>query len=259
MSTARVFLSTLRELDRDLSIPIPERLRILRELEHDLEGLRKQLEGRGVPTEEARRRAVEALVPTGGSLQELRRLHSPLYRRLTAHLTDDRLKSIERWILALTTAFVVLGEGLILARVEPLSDPSPFLWPVLGLGAILFATVVTKIFQLWIKRDHSEPRRGLATILVICGAALTVGVAGVFADFVQLAALMEASPDAGGSLVFAWLVRACSLLSVSILLALVGGLAWFILSQWLALVTGARSELLALPPHDQTHRRRSSS
>ena len=36
---ARAFLSTLRRLDRDLTIPVPDRLRILRELEFDLEEL----------------------------------------------------------------------------------------------------------------------------------------------------------------------------------------------------------------------------
>ena len=258
MSTARIFLPTLRELDRDLSVPLPERLRILQELESDLEGLRKQLEARGVPTEEARRRAVEALVPQGGSLQALSHLHAPLYRRLTWRLTDDRLRLIERWTLALATTFVVIAQGLILARVEPLSDPSPFLWPVLGLGAVLFATVAAKAFQLWIKRDHGEAGRGLAAILVLCGATLALGVVGAFLEFIQLLTVLEATPRADSSLFFAWLVPACSLLSVSILLALAGGLAWFILSQWLGLLTGARSELLGLHSHRHPPPRRST-
>ena len=110
----RSFLPILREVERELSVPIPERVRILRELEFDLEGLRSRFMAQGLPAEEARVRALEALVPDGTALEELGRLHAPTYLRITRHLSENRLRIIERSALALSTTSVILGGTLVL-------------------------------------------------------------------------------------------------------------------------------------------------
>lgn len=246
-TTARVFLPTLRSLDRELQVPIRERLRILRELESDLEELCELLEAQGVSTDEARRRAVEALVPAGGTLAELARLHAPLYWRMTRHLTDNRLRVFERAALTVATLSVVLVEALMLLKLDLLSDPSPFMWTVLALSAILTATFTVKAFELWIKGGHQEPDRGPVSILVLSGIVLATGFGGAFVDFVRLASLLESSADLTSGLFMAWLVSTCALLSVSMLVALAGGVGWFVLSQWRSHQIGARDQLLGLP------------
>jgi hypothetical protein len=157
----RVFVPTLREVERGLALPIPERLRILREFEYDLQQLWGRLVEEGLSQEEARRRALEALVPDTGTLGELGRLHTPLYRRWTQHLTAGHLRIAERSALVLATTSVLLAQTVALLHADLLRDPSPFLWPVLAVGALLFALVVAKSFQLWIKGDHGHPERGL--------------------------------------------------------------------------------------------------
>jgi hypothetical protein len=244
--THRAFAPVLQEVERGLALPIPERLRILRELEFDLEELWGRLVADGIPTEEARRRALDALVPDTGTLEELDRLHTPLYRRLTRHLTPGRLMLAERSALVLATTSVLLAQGITLLRANLLQDPSPFMWPVLAMSAPLFATVVAKAFQLWIKRAHAHPERGLSTILVVSGLILVMGIGGMFFDLYRLSAVLERTPELIGDLAAVWLVRDSALVSVAILLALAGGLAWFVLSKWLAIVSGDRRELLGL-------------
>ncbi len=241
---ARVFLPVLREVERGLPVPIPERVRILRELEFDLEELRKRLMADGLSPEQARARALEALVPDRIALRALGRLHSPLYRRLTRHVGDANLRMLERSALVTATAAVLLVEARVLIRADLLRDPSPFLWPVLGFGALLFAAIVDKAFELWIKRDHRTPEHGLGGILALAGATLMVGLLGVLFDFYRLAEILEGSPQSTLALGSQWLLRDAALLSVSILLALAGGLAWFVLSQWLTLVSGAHRDAL---------------
>jgi hypothetical protein len=75
-----------------------------------------------------------------------------------------------------------------------------------------------------------------------------VGTVGVLLDTYRLAATLEGAPDLAGPLAAEWLIRNCVLLAVSILLALAGALAWFVIRQWLALVSGARAEVLGLHP-----------
>lgn len=242
----RAFLPTLREVERKLSVPIQDRIRILRELEFDLEELQDRLVAQGVPLEEAQHRAVEALVPEGIALQELGDLHTPFYRRITHGLSNHHLRIAERSALALVTAFVLLAETLLLTRVDLLSDPSPFLWPVLGLGAVLLSAVSARGFQLWIKGDHQVLDQGFRGILTLSVAIVGCGVGGTMFDFYRLAGALERSPELVGVLAPQWLVRDCALLSVSTLLAMAGGLTWFILTQWLTLVSRAHRDVLGL-------------
>ena len=247
-AATRAFLPTLRRLDRDLTLPVPDRLRILRELEFDLEALRGELEARGMPAKEARARALDALVPDGATIGELDRLHASHYQRLTRHFSPGRLRTVERSALALTTAAVLLAQTVVLLRADWLRSPSPFLWPVLGLGALLFAAIAAQSFKLWVKHDHQETDRTFRIILLLSGLTLATGIFGALADFFRLAEALEAEPGLAGSLFPEWLAGSCVLLSFSLLLALAGGLAWFIAAQWLAILAGARSELLGHHP-----------
>lgn len=244
--TAKGFTPVLREVERGLALPIPDRVRILRELEYDLEALCDRLVAGGLSHEVARRRAVQALVPDSETLRALDRLHAPWYRRVTRHLTADRLRLAERATLALATALVVIVQTVTLLRVDLLSDPSWFLWPVLGLGALIVAIVLTKVFNLWIKGDHSAPARGIGTILGLALVTLLTGMLGMIIDLYGLAGTLETAPELADILIPEWLIRDLTLLSVSMLLALGGGLAWFVLNQWLRLVDGARSDVLGL-------------
>ena len=243
----RAFLPTLRKLDRDLTVPIPDRLRILRELEFDLEALSGELEARGMPPEQARARALDALVPDGATLSELDRLHASHYRRLTRHFSPGRLRTIERSALVLATAVVLFAESLLLLRADWLRHAPPFLWPVLGLGALLFAAIAAQSFRLWVKRDHQDPAANFRVILFLSGLTLATGIFGAFADFLQLAGALQAEPGLAASLLPEWLAGTGVLLSFSLLLALTGGLAWFIPAHWLALVSGTHAELLGHP------------
>ncbi len=240
------FTPVLREVDGGLALPIPDRVRILRELEYDLEELSAQLVAGGLAEEVARGRAVQALVPDRTTLRELDRLHAPWYRRVTRHLAADRLRLAERSTLAIATALVVIGQTVALLSVDFLRDPTVFLWPVLGLGTLLFVTIVTKVFNLWIKRDHTTPAQGIGTILGLACATLVAGILGTVIDLYYLAAGLETAPELADVLIPKWLRQDMTLLSVSLLLALGGGLAWFVLNQWLHLVDGARNAVLGL-------------
>ena len=245
---ARAFLADLRKLDRDLTLPVPERLRILRELEFDLEALRGELEARGMPAEEARAHALDALAPDGATVRELDRLHAPHYRRLTRHFSPGRLRTVERAALASITAAVLLVETFILLRADWLAHASPFLWPVFGLGALLFAAIAAQSFRLWVKRDHRGIDGSFRLVLFLSGLTLATGIFGAAADFLRLASVLESEPGLAGALLPEWLVESCVLLSFSLLLSMAGGLAWFIPARWLALVSGAHAELLGRPP-----------
>jgi hypothetical protein len=237
------FAQVLREVSSGLTVPLPARVHILRELAYDLEALSERFAAEGLPLDEARLRASEALVPDAGALHALERIHAPLYERFTAQITPERLR---RWALVLVTATVLLTGGIALLQADLLDQASPFLWPVLVQGAVLFAAMLAKAFQLWIKRDHAVPWRGLNAILALVSATVLTGFVGLILDLYRLASTLQSSPELAGTLTPIWLVRDAALSAASLMIALAGVMGWFILRQWVAVAEGDQREVLGI-------------
>lgn len=245
------FLAELRRVEAELPVPLPDRLRFLRELEYDLEALRSELVAQGLDADEAHHRAVEALLPGGGALAHLADVHRPAYRRLTHALAPHRLRRLERGALALATVSVLLVQAGLLVRADLARDPSPFLAPVVVLGGFLFALCAWKVFKLWIKRDHRDPERGLTAIACFSIGVVGVAFAGALVDTYHLAAALEHSSASATPVVTRWIVRECVLLATAIIFALGGGLTWFVIEQWRASVDEARREILGPSPQTE--------
>lgn len=239
----REFLPTLREVERRLSVPVTARIRILRELEADLEALTAQLLGRGLGPEEARTRALEALVPDGSALRRLDRLHAPPYRRLARRIGSDRLRLLERTLLVIATVALLAVASLLVIRGGLLRVPPGHLWPVLATAGLLFSSVVANTLRLWLGEDRRR-RWGSGTVLALSGAVLAVGLVVAFVDSYHLLGVLETSPHAAGTEIPRWLLRTSGLLSLSLLIALAGALAWFVMTQWLAAVSAAHRDVL---------------
>ena len=113
------------------------------------------------------------------------------------------------------------------------------------------AAVGKKAFDLWIKGHHPTPDPGLDAILGLASATLLAGLGGTTFDLYRLAGTVERTPELAEMLTSAWFLRDSPLLSVSTLLALVVGLAWFVLSQWNAVVAGSHRDVLGLGTTEQ--------
>lgn len=254
MSTpaGRPYLGTLRSLEKELALPLPMRTRMLRELEFDLEALGSKFVAEGMPLEEARARAVDALVPDAETLRALGRVHQSRYRKLTAAWGSERIRAVERGTLALATGSVVLAGAAALARADLLADPSPFLWPVLMLGGAIAGLWAWKTHELWIRQDHRRPARGLGLLVTLVLATAFLGAGGALVDTYLLAGLVERAPADADSLVIGWVRRESALVSVSILVALTGSLGWFVLRQWVVHVAAEHREALGHPANQHS-------
>lgn len=244
--TARAFLPTLREVERELTVPLPERVRILQELEFDLEEFQERLVAEGLSERDAREKALDVLVPHGVALQALESVHEPIYVRVTRRLRGIQLEVLERRLLLLSVAMVLLAETVALFQADLLDDPSPFLLPLLVVGGVLFAATTAKTFQLLIKRDHAAPQSGLGAILGLSIVTLGIGLGGTIFDLYRLAAVLEREPALAETVAIGWLIRDAALLAVALILSLAGGLAWFLLKQWVVTLTSARADALGL-------------
>ena len=110
--------------------------------------------------------------------------------------------------------------------------------------------MLTKGFRVLVRGDDLDSGDpGLRPILFLAAAVLATGVSGAFLDFIHLAATLEAAPDPTGQQALVAFVSISALLSVSLLVAMAGGLCWFVLTQWLSFHAGARAQLLGVGRH----------
>lgn len=237
------FDAELRALARRLDLPEPVRSRTLLELRADLEDMATALRSEGMDEDEARRRSLAMLLPSPAAIAEIRALHRPLRDRLVDRWSARGRHRLEHGLLAVT-ATVALGGGLLLlGGLDLLASPSPWLWPVLGIAALVAGVGAAEL--------HPPTRggsRSWSTVLPILGvAAIVVAVGGAIADAWSLAGRLAAAPDAAASGILVWLRRDAALLSVSLLVATAAGLVELRLAIRAARVTEAEAAALGLP------------
>jgi hypothetical protein len=236
----------LRNVSDQMSVPLPRRTELLSELRADLDALTDRLIAEGASREDAQRRATEALVPDEETLDRLEGLHASGYQRLVAGLGDAGLRRFERTALAIAMAVVVVSGGGLLLQVGVLQDASTFLWPVLVMGSALAAVCLAKAFQLWIKGDHTAPRRGLWGVPFLAGGTLLVGGAGMLSDTILLLATLEGTPGLAADLLVVGLVRETTLLATALLIAMAGAAFWLVANQWITLAEDAHQRALGI-------------
>ena len=242
---SRDFLPLIRQLEGQMTLPVSDRIRILRELEGDLESMRDAFLAAGLTPAEAVDRAREALAPDPITLQRLGVLHQPRYHQVTRGLAADRLRLLERSVLAACTGAIILAAIAMLARADLLASPSAFLIPMLGLGALMAAAILSLAFRMWIRFDD-DIEVGLSPVLAVGLAALGLGFFGALVDLYRLASTLSANPANDLVLATRWVVQDAALIAVSIVIALAGGLTWFVSTQWLRLVRSERVQFLDL-------------
>ncbi len=240
------FEEEIRRVAEGLGLPQPVRSRILMELASDLEDLAEALRGQGTSEAEARRRALDALLPSPEALAELRGVHRPLYQRLVDRFSERARHRVERLLLAATAA-VALGIGIgALARIHLLSSPSLFVWPLLGLAVLVVGLGSGKMLQLYVVKDHAlrRLRRGMFLLPVLAGATVSVGLIGLVLDFYATAAGIEADVRLQTPLLLDWVRRDMPMLALALLVAVLAGLFWFVASVRIAHIEQAEAEAL---------------
>lgn len=248
MSAAPTGPDRLRTLAARLTVPLPRKTNLLRELRDDLEALTGELIAKGLEPHEASRRAAVALVPDDITVQRLEAVHATRYRRATARIDAVRLRRIERGLMAVALAVITVAGGLMLAPVGITYDPSPFLWPVVAVGLSLVAACLAKGFELWIKGDHANPRRGLTAIVILGLSVVVLGGAGALIDTIVLFERLSIEPDRAGRLLLDGVRREATLLAVSLVLAMPGAVFWLVVHQWVAWVEDAHRRVLTTEP-----------
>jgi hypothetical protein len=191
------FQTLLEDLAGELSLPEPQRGRVLEELAADLEDMYRAYRGEGYGAEESERRTVERVLPGLAAAAELETLHRPLYQRMLHRLTVGARSRVERAGLVAASAVVLAVTLAGLPLDVLLSDRSPFLVPVLGLGcaALLVAVWCTHRLFLGGAASAKDATRGLDVLLLLILAPPYLAVLGLVVDFYHVSGTIARDPS----------------------------------------------------------------
>lgn len=245
------FQASLERIDAALTVPQPQRGRVIAELAADLEDLYGTLRADGLPVGDAERRALELVLPDSAALRELEVLHQPLYRRLSSRLSGSARMRLERAAVALLSLGVVGLTAAALPLGMLLADPSPFLAPVIALGCAGLVVAMLCALRMFVLGAASpdDGARGLDIVLLFAAAGPFVASTGMLIDFYIAIGNIMADPDRTAAVLIR-LLRTDGILLVSALcLALLTSLSWLLLHARLAVVREA-----AAAPRSSTQR-----
>ncbi len=239
------FAASLREVAAGADLAPSARLEVLEEVASDLDALYEELIAQGVPTVVARRRAEALLSPSAEALRALGTVHRPLPWRLAASLTGSG-RRVERALLALSALFVLAVSLFAFARAGLLRDPSPFLWPLLGLAAGGALLTLAHALRLWLGGSPRPAlvRRRLRGLLLLPCASCLIAALGVSLELWRAAGLIMGDVALQRPALLAWLFRSVALGGCALLTVLAVGLAWLLLSTRVAVLERREEALL---------------
>ena len=222
------FNTFLHQTGERLALPKATRSLILVEIASDLEDLFQHYLQQGASEEEAAAMAEEKVDMSDDALTELVRIHSES-RGWTDRMARRSQPFWERFAMAIIVVFFLLLVGLD-PRTTLTENLTGFIWPI---GAVFVALLVTFALQLVRLSDHPNPRRvrdGLATPLFLGAAGIVIGFLGAGINMYRHLVDMVKNPEHAGPTFAKAILGTTATLSVALLVALLAGVAWFVLA-----------------------------
>lgn len=235
------FTEILRQTNERLDLPQPIKSRIILEMAADLEDLYQFHRNRGLDESDALREAKDAFNLSPGALEQLVEIHTTPFRRFLDRLSAQAQTFWERIFLALLLVFFAVFIGPSLLRSEMLVHAGVFLWPIAGTTFAALYLATRKIYDLYIKKDHRvRPlRRGLTLLIALAGVDVVIGIQGfiflVHSSFTLF--LITTGPmnqDLGK-----WMIQSSATAVVSLLVAIITAVIWFVLANKVAAIERA--------------------
>ena len=207
------FINYLQELNQRIQLPQPQKSRIILEISADLTDLYKYYLQQGMNEEQAKQSALDRMAVSDEEVTELVQIHDHWINRLMNKLSNQGRNRWEKILLLFLIAFTVIFSGNVIFNHEFFRHSSVFITPVLILAISLIIHVITRVYKLFIKRDHtiSRLRKGIPAVLFFGGAALLAGILGFFIDTYLTVSRIAADMEKTLIYFIDWMLRISSL------------------------------------------------
>ncbi|MCE5249207.1 hypothetical protein LLG96_03205 [bacterium] len=223
------FTALLREMSGRLDVPQPLKSRILLELAGDLEDLYATYINRGIAEETAMRMAVDKIAIGDEAVDLLIRLNDSAVKRFLRRFPSH----VQRWIEVISWCVIMLAASCVLymkASHGSLFIDGPFAWMLAGITLALCGITISRLYVLYIKRDHTVTRirSGLPFMLFLGCLSILIGVDGFFLEIYSalIKAIYAGGKDVSG--LISTLQGAFFFVALSFFLAATASVIWFV-------------------------------
>jgi hypothetical protein len=240
------FADTLRHINQRLSLPEPSRSRVLLEIAADLEGLYEHFSAQGKDDAEAIALALEHAELSDAALERLVEVHTAQPGRLSDRLSERTAAGWERVLLVLVALFALGLIGREIATLRLFEQASAFVWPLTGVAVVGLALMLCKACQLLFRRGHElgSLRRGLPTLLSLSVLSVLVGGLGCLIEMHSAALQVQPTGLSLAHESVMCLARVAPMVGLSLVVAVVLAVAWFILGAGVGLIERHRAARL---------------
>ena len=231
------FADVLNQARDRLDIPEPSRTRIVLEMASDLEDSYQYYLDQGHEEAEATRLAKEAFGTSEEALRHLSKVHGSGIGGIADRVSGQAGQVWARFLLVVLVVFEIWLAVLILTEEAFRVYVSPFVWPVAGLAVVAFAFTIWKLVQIFSRtgREISQLRSGLGVLLFCSGASLAVSASGFFYHLQRFFRLnYETAPESLFMNFAGWMISMSSMMTISLLVAILSAMVWFVLSNAVA-------------------------
>lgn len=244
------FTGLLKRTAARLDLPEPVKSHVLLEMAADLEDMFAAYRERGLGEEEAARRVEEKFDVSDDALNELTRLHRSALRRGMDRLSEQAQTRWEKLMLVAILLFVALMTGGLLLTDGFFSDASLFVWPGVAVGVAAVGVFIAKAHQLYIRKERGlrRLRWGLPFLLLLACAALFNGVFGFFIGMQTAMGRAAAGPEGTHIYLMDWLMGSSATMILSLMVAMLAAILWFVLMNKVKRVELAEAALLLEEP-----------
>ncbi len=219
------FGPALRRVAAELDLPGRARTELLLELAADLEAIYEHHRARGLPEDEAARRAEAAVLCSSEVIRRLGRLHVSPWRGWAEEMSA-RLSGGLDLVVFSVGVLPVVAAGLGISVWVLAERPTPLAWSVLSVGALLLAATAGEVVRLL--RNRASGRTYLPTLLVLAAMAPALGLLAPVLGLRRVGTGLGGHAPEQVSLV-AMVAQEGAILLAGLLLGIVGLLVWFVL------------------------------
>jgi hypothetical protein len=240
------FRDYLQNLNQRIRLPQPQKSRILLEISADLNDWYRHYLAEGKNEQEAHRAALERVDISGAELEELVRLHDSQLTRFMNRISQSTAGRWERWLFLLLVIFTVVFSGHAVFNHDFFLHSSIFITPVLGIAVLTVIQVVSRLYKIFLKKDHEirRLREGIPAILFYGAAALLSGILGLFID--TFLTVSRIASDFANTLLYfiEWMTRISSMAVFTLYVVIFTAMVWFILYDKVLRIERAEFQLL---------------
>lgn len=218
------FGPALRRVAAELDLPRRARGELLLELAADLEAVYEHHLARGLPEEEATRRAEATVLGSSEVIRRLARLHVSPWRGWAEEMGSRMSGGLDLVLLAVGVLPVVAaGVGVSIWVLA--ERPSPLAWSILLVGGLLVAVAAKATLRLF--RDRPPGAADLPALLVLAAMAPAMGLLAPVLGVRRVTAIGGSAPDQG--VLMEMVAREGATFLAGLLLGVAGLLVWFVL------------------------------